>query len=155
MRPQELIRALDLTPHPEGGHFRETFRSPLSAAGRACSTAIWFLLQAPEVSRWHRVDADEAWHWYEGDPLELLVCERPGTGLQRWRLGPVDPEVDQLPQRIVPAGWWQAARPLGAYALTGCTVAPAFAFAGFTLVDPAGEDAAWFRAYADPRLVDA
>jgi predicted cupin superfamily sugar epimerase len=154
-RAAELVRVLDLKPHPEGGHYRETFRSALRQPGprgeRAASTAIWFLLQAGQVSRWHRVLADECWHWYEGVELELLRCERPGGTVSAQRLGPV--AGDCVPQRVVPAGWWQAARTLGAYALVGCTVAPGFDFADFTLLDPAGADAEWFRTAADPRLV--
>jgi predicted cupin superfamily sugar epimerase len=154
-RAAALIRTLDLQPHPEGGYYRETFRSALRQPGprgeRAASTAIWFLLQAGEVSRWHRVLADECWHWYEGGKLELLQCERPGSPVTAQRLGPV--AADSLPQCVVPAGWWQAARPLGAYALVGCTVAPGFDFADFALLDPVSADAAWFRAAADPMLV--
>jgi predicted cupin superfamily sugar epimerase len=144
-RAQELIRRLDLRPHPEGGHYRETFRSDQAISApqgsRAASTAIWFLLAAGEVSRWHRVVSDEVWHWYEGAELELRVCAAPGEPVLRWRLGAVADGV--LPQRVVPAGWWQAARPCGAYALVGCTVAPGFDFADFTLVDGDPAAAAW------------
>ncbi len=154
-RAAELIRALDLQPHPEGGHYRETFRSTLWQSGprgeRAASTAIWFLLQAGQVSRWHRVLSDECWHWHEGGELELLQCERPGSPVTAQRLGPV--ADGSLPQRVVPAGWWQAARPLGAYALVGCTVAPGFEFADFTMIDPVDGEAEWFRKAADPGFV--
>lgn len=150
-----LIDLLGLQPHPEGGHYRETFRSPMRQSGprgeRAASTAIWFLLQAGQVSRWHRVEADECWHWYEGQPLAVLVCEQPGAPVTIHQLGPVD--AHSRPQHVVPAGWWQAAMPLGDYALVGCTVAPGFDFADFTLIDPASRAADWFRAHADPRLV--
>lgn len=156
-RADELIRTLGMRPHPEGGHFVETFRSPIIVPGpngdRAASTAILFLLRAGEVSRWHRVAADEAWHWYEGDQLELLTSGGPdGDPLRRHRLGRIG--QGGVPQAVVPAGMWQAARPCGAYALVGCTVAPGFDFADFALLDPAGADAAWFRGQADPRLVD-
>ena len=119
-----LIALLDLKPHPEGGHFRETFRD--SNVGRSYSTAIYFLLKAGEMSRWHRVDAAEVWHFYRGAPLELCI------GKQAYVLGP---EIDeaQAPQIVVPAGVWQSARSLGDYTLVGCTVAPGFAFAHFEM----------------------
>jgi uncharacterized protein len=128
-----LIELLDLKPHPEGGHFRETFRDgrPLPPGrdkneGRAHSTAIYFLLKAGEASRWHRVDAAEVWHFYRGAPLELRI------GKQAYILGP---EIDeaQAPQIVVPAGAWQAARSLGEYTLLGCTVAPGFEFDHFEM----------------------
>jgi hypothetical protein len=119
-----LIEALNLKPHPEGGHFRETFRD--SGEGRAHSTAIYFLLKAGEVSRWHRVDAAEVWHFYRGAPLELQI------GKAVMVLGP-DVEQGQAPQGVVPAGEWQAARSMGDYTLVGCTVAPGFEFSGFEM----------------------
>ena len=119
-----LIELLDLKPHPEGGHFRETFRD--SNVGRSFSTAIYFLLKAGEVSRWHRVDAAEVWHFYRGAPLELRV------GKQVSLLGP-DIDEAQAPQIVVPAGAWQAARSLGDYTLVGCTVAPGFEFDHFEM----------------------
>jgi len=119
-----LIALLDLKPHPEGGHFRETFRD--NNEGRAFSTAIYFLLKAGEVSRWHRVDAAEVWHFYGGAPLELRI------GKQAYVLGPNIDEA-QAPQIVVPAGMWQAAKSLGDYTLVGCTVAPGFDFAHFEM----------------------
>ena len=119
-----LIDLLDLKPHPEGGYFRETFRD--SGNPRAHSTAIYFLLKAGEVSRWHRVDAAEVWHFYRGAPLELSI------GKQRYRLGS-DIDEAQVPQIVVPAREWQAARSLGDYTLVGCTVAPGFDFDHFEL----------------------
>jgi predicted cupin superfamily sugar epimerase len=140
-----LVRLLDLKPHPEGGYFRETFRDcgqtpagrdcgqppPAPAgsganAGRANSTAIYFLLKAGEVSRWHRVDAAEVWHFYRGAALELRI------GKQTYILG-ADIDEAQVPQIVVPAGAWQAARTLGAYTLVGCTVSPGFEFEHFEL----------------------
>ena len=143
-----LIRLLDLKPHPEGGYFRETFRDcgqtpgrdcgqapagrdPAPAGsganvGRATSTAIYFLLKAGEVSRWHRVDAAEVWHFYRGAPLELRI------GKQTYMLG-ADIDEAQVPQIVVPAGAWQAARSLGDYTLVGCTVSPGFEFEHFEL----------------------
>ena len=120
-----LIAALELKPHPEGGYYREVFRDAV-AGGRARSTAIYFLLKAGEVSRWHRVDAVEIWHWYRGAALELKI------GKERHVLGPRI-ERGERPQIVVPAGAWQAARSLGEYTLVGCTVAPGFEFSGFEM----------------------
>jgi predicted cupin superfamily sugar epimerase len=121
---ESLIAALNLAPHPEGGYFRETFRDANS--GRAHSTAILFLLKAGEVSRWHRVDAAEVWHYYRGAPLELTI------GKMAQVLGP-GIEQGQAPQAVVPKGIWQMARSLGDYTLVGCTVAPGFEFSGFEM----------------------
>ena len=124
-----LIRLLKLAPHPEGGHYRETFRDdgPDGApAGRSHSTAIYFLLKAGEVSRWHRVDAAEVWHYYRGAPLELRI------GKRIYVLGP-DVDEAQAPQVVVPPHEWQRAQSLGDYTLVGCTVAPGFDFAQFEL----------------------
>ncbi len=126
----EIVRLLDLRPHPEGGHYRETFRDAATVAGRAASTAIYFLLAAGEVSRWHRVDAVEVWHWYAGAPLALTIAD--GQGRREHRLGPVLAAGDR-PQVVVPAGAWQQATSLGAWTLVGCTVAPGFQFAGFEM----------------------
>jgi predicted cupin superfamily sugar epimerase len=124
-----------LQPHPEGGHFRETFRDPAAgASGRAHSTAIYFLLEAGEISRWHRVDAAELWHWYAGAPLLLTVAD--ASGRHDIRLG-IDLNAGERPHAVVPARSWQQAQSLGAWTLVGCTVAPAFEFAGFELA-PAG-----------------
>ncbi len=133
---EDIIRLLGLAPHPEGGHFRETFRDPLivQPSGRAASTAIYYLLREGERSDWHRVDASEVWHWYAGAPLELLV-ER-----TRHLLGPVLAD-GMHPQAVVPAHAWQSARSLGTWTLAGCTVAPGFDFAGFELA-PLGFDPA-------------
>ena len=137
-RAEELIRALGLAPHPEGGHFVETFRSPLEVTpadgrgARASLTAILFLLQEGACSRWHRVRSDEAWHWYEGAPLELLTVGPDGGDVAVTTLGPLS--AGAVPQHVVPAGWWQAARPVDGYALVGCTVGPGFDFADFALL---------------------
>jgi predicted cupin superfamily sugar epimerase len=119
-----LISLLELAPHPEGGHFRETFRD--TGGGRVYSTAIYFLLRCGEVSRWHRVDAAEVWHFYRGAPLELRI------GRESYVLGP-DIDEAQVPQLVVPPNIWQAAKSLGDYTLVGCTVAPGFDFAHFEL----------------------
>jgi predicted cupin superfamily sugar epimerase len=131
-----LVDALGLAPHPEGGFYRETFRAPLgveTARGRrAASTAIYHLLPAGAASARHRVASDEVWHHYAGDPLELVI-EPAGGGREVILLGP-DVAAGQHPQAVVPAGAWQAARPLGArFVLCGCTVAPGFDFADFEL----------------------
>jgi uncharacterized protein len=133
----DVVRLLGLSPHPEGGHFRETFRDAASAGtgepGRAASTAIYYLLAAGEVSRWHRVDAAEVWHFYAGAPLSLRVSD--GTAVAGHRLGP-DLVAGERPQAVVPAGAWQSARSLGAWTLVGCTVAPGFVFEGFEMAPP-------------------
>jgi uncharacterized protein len=126
----EVIRMLELAPHPEGGHYRETFRDAESATGRAASTAIYFLLQAGEISRWHRVDAAEVWHWYAGAPLQLGIVER--SHRRDVRLGS-NLTAGERPQAVVPAHAWQQAQSLGTWTLVGCTVAPGFEFAEFEL----------------------
>jgi len=133
MRPTaaEIIARLALQPHPEGGHYRETFRDPSTGSGgRAHSTAIYFLLARGERSHWHRIDAVEIWHHYAGDPLALRIAD--GPDLQTVTLGP-DLAAGHLPQAIVPAHAWQAAESTGDWTLVGCTVAPAFNFATFEL----------------------
>jgi len=127
----EVIRLLDLRPHPEGGHFRETFRDPRRGAdGRSFSTAIYFLLAAGDRSHWHRIDAVEIWHWHAGAALALQLAG--SDGLATVRLG-ADLAAGERPQAVVPAGVWQAAESLGAWTLVGCTVAPGFDFSKFEL----------------------
>jgi hypothetical protein len=126
-----IIAALELKPHPEGGHYRETFRDEKGVRGRAHSTAIYFLLKRGEVSRAHRVDAAEIWHFYAGAPLELTIVGA-NAKRKRLRLGN-DLSKSQSPQIAVPAHAWQSARTLGAYTLVGCTVAPGFEFSSFEL----------------------
>lgn len=130
----DVIRRLGLVPHPEGGHYRETFRDAAGPSGRAASTAIYFLLKAGEESRWHRVDAAEVWHFYAGAPLQLVVADG-CTPHRTLALGP-DLAAGQQPQAVVPAGHWQQARSFGAYTLVGCTVAPGFEFTGFEMAAP-------------------
>ena len=128
---EDVIRLLDLKPHPEGGHYRETFRdSQTDSNGRSASTAIYFLLKRGERSHWHRVDAAEAWHWHAGSALELRI--NAGAGTQVLRLG-ADLALGERPQAVVPAHAWQAAESLGDWTLVGCTVAPGFQFEGFEL----------------------
>jgi hypothetical protein len=129
---QQVIRLLDLKPHPEGGHFRETFRDVRKIeVGRAASTAIYFLLARGERSHWHRIDAVEIWHWYAGAPLELEIAPASGRR-ERLMLGS-DLTAGERPQAVVPAQAWQAAQSLGEWTLVGCTVAPGFEFARFEL----------------------
>jgi predicted cupin superfamily sugar epimerase len=134
----KLVERLGLSPHPEGGFFVETWRSPLALTGlphgasRAASTAIYFLLPAGSFSAIHRVASDEVWHHYAGDPVELHVFE--GDARHRRIVLGRDFDRGELPQHVVPAGVWQAAAPVGArFALCGCTVAPGFDFADFEM----------------------
>lgn len=131
MDADTVARLLGLVPHPEGGAYAETWRAPAGAGERPAGTAIYFLLRAGEVSRWHRVDAAEAWHFYAGAPLELRISAEDGMTVRRL-LG-IDLTAGERPQAVVSAGAWQAARSLGAWTLVGCTVAPGFDFAGFEL----------------------
>lgn len=131
MTADRIIAKLGLQPHPEGGWYRQTWVGP-DVAGRATGTAIHFLLKAGERSHWHRVDADEIWLWHAGAPLQLSM------GLARAEdlvLGP-DVLAGDAPQLLVPQGWWQAARSMGAWTLVSCTVSPGFRFEGFELAAP-------------------
>ena len=136
-RAQALIEQLKLEPHPEGGHYREVFRSGLAvtrhsdSAQRTALTTIYFLLLGGESSSWHRVASDEIWHFYEGAELELFVSSSPGGACDPVMLGPVGNASS--PVRVVPAGCWQMARTSGDYTLVGCTVGPGFEFADFEL----------------------
>ncbi|MBL8908161.1 MAG: cupin domain-containing protein [Rhizobiales bacterium] len=131
---RDVIAALDLKPHPEGGHYRQTWKADAVAGERAAGTAIYFLLAEGEVSHWHRVDAAEIWHFYRGAPLELSVSSD-GRGVETHVLGP-DLESDQAPQLIVPRDVWQSAKSLGTWTLVGCTVSPGFEFSHFELAAP-------------------
>ncbi|MEO4046013.1 cupin domain-containing protein [Pseudomonas sp. CAU 1711] len=141
-RAVELIAELQLVAHPEGGYYRRLFTSAQQDdEGRAACSSILFLLPGGAASRWHRVDADELWFFHEGAPLELLIAES-AQSLRSERLGPVG--AGQLPQQVVPAHAWQAARSLGDFTLVSCSVAPEFRFEGFRLLadDPAAQ-AGW------------
>ena len=130
----DIIARLGLQPHPEGGHYRETFReSRLDANGRSLSTAIYFLLARGERSHWHRIDAVEIWHYYAGQALSLQIAD--DSGQRSVRLGP-DLAAGEVPQAIVPVKAWQAAESTGDWTLVGCTVAPGFDFAKFELAEP-------------------
>ncbi len=131
----DIIAALGLRPHPEGGHYRETYRHAPADGGRGAMTAIYYLLAAGDVSAWHRVnDADEIWHFYAGAPLALTLSAN-GHDAEAHRLGPGITRRQQ-PQILVPAGCWQTAESLGAWTLAGCTVGPAFSFDGFEMAPP-------------------
>lgn len=130
----EIIRQLGMKPHPEGGHYVETYRSNGDGA-RPASTAIYYLLQADEISAWHRVDADEHWLWHAGGPLALTLSPPDGKGATPHTLGP-DLRAGQRPQLTVPTDYWQTAESLGAWTLVSCVVAPGFDFTGFELAPP-------------------
>lgn len=134
-----LIRHLHMQPHPEGGYYAEHFRSQQlvelkNLPPRSAVTSIYYLLQRTEVSRWHVVDADEIWHWYEGETLELWLANPELTELRVILLN--KPSSDTQPCAVVPAGWYQAVRSIGEYTLCGCTVAPGFQFSGFRFLLP-------------------
>ncbi len=130
----DIIARLELKPHPEGGHYRETFRDPRGDAdGRSFSTAIYFLLARGERSHWHRIDAVEVWHYYAGSALTLQIAD--DDSRRAVKLGP-DLAAGEVPQAIVPAQAWQAAEATGEWTLVGCTVAPGFDFAKFELAKP-------------------
>ena len=132
MTADEIIAHLNLSPHPEGGHYRQTWVA--ENAGRPTGTCIYFLLKEGEASHWHKVDATEIWLYHAGDPLVLSIsatAEGPATDHF------LTPDLSQgAPQLIVPEGQWQAARSTGAFTLVSCTVSPGFQFEGFTLADP-------------------
>lgn len=134
MTPAEIISTLGMKPHPEGGHFVETWRHVPTDGGRGAGTAIYYLLEAGERSHWHRVDAAEIWHWYAGAPLELALSSD-GQQVTISILGN-DLAAGARPQVLVPEGVWQSAASTGAWTLVGCTVSPAFEFSGFEMAPP-------------------
>ena len=133
MDADDVIERYGLEPHPEGGHYRETFRAPAPPGSRGAITVIYYLLKANEASAWHRIDSIEIWHHYAGAPLRISLCSD-GTAATERLLGT---GADAEPHVVVPASCWQSAVSLGAWTLAGCTVAPAFEFAGFELA-PSG-----------------
>jgi hypothetical protein len=138
-RALEIIELLSLAPHPEGGYFRETWRECPPNGGRGAGSAIYYLLTAGVVARWHQVDVTEIWHWYAGAPLRLDIAP---ANADRYAvaLGP-DLSAGARPQHIVPAHAWQSARSEGEWTLAGCTVSPAFEFSAFELAAPGWEPA--------------
>ncbi len=133
MTADALIDKLQLTPHPEGGYYKQTWIDR-SGDGRASGTSIFYLLKQGQKSHWHHVDATEIWHFYAGAPLALCLSATDEGPAKRHILGP-DVLDGQSPQIIVPKYHWQSAQSLGDYTLVGCTVSPAFHFDGFTLAD--------------------
>lgn len=133
MKASQVIEELALAPHPEGGWYREVYRSAdrvqRGDESRSAGTAIYYLLEQNQLSRWHVVDADEIWHFYAGAPLELLAYDPASRQLTRHVLSA--PTASAAPIGVIPAGVWQAARSLGEYSLVGCTVSPGFEFNGF------------------------
>ncbi|MET0364356.1 MAG: cupin domain-containing protein [Sphingobium sp.] len=129
-----IIARLDLSPHPEGGWYRETWRAPAPDGERASGTAIWFLLEAGQRSHWHRVDAAEIWLWHAGHPLRLSIS-RDGEEVRHVRLGG-DVMGGETPQHVIAPGEWQAAEAGEGWTLVSCVVSPGFDFAGFTLAEP-------------------
>ncbi|HTG43412.1 MAG TPA: cupin domain-containing protein [Verrucomicrobiae bacterium] len=138
-RARELIRELRLESHPEGGYFREIFRSPHEVkplderSARSALTTIYFLLLKGQHSRWHRVASDEAWHFYEGDPLVVSWIDEQNGGHDEVLAAN---SASSRPVCVVPAGCWQAAKPQGEYSLVGCTVGPGFDFQDFEMISP-------------------
>jgi len=129
----QIIAQLDLSPHPEGGYYRQTWVA--ENKGRATGTCIYFLLKAGQASHWHAVDAVEIWHYYAGAPLTLSLAPSLDGPAVDTHLGP-DLGAGELPQAIVPTGHWQKAATTGDWTLVGCTVSPGFQFDGFVLAAP-------------------
>jgi uncharacterized protein len=151
----ELISRLALQPHPEGGWYREVYRSPTrvetARGSRAALTTIYYLLEQSQLSRWHVVQADELWHFYAGAPLELLAYAPDTAVFERHVLGHVSvPEAGLTPVSVIPTGVWQAARSLGEFSLVGCTVGPGFEFADFQFVAALADHAAHFTGALAP-----
>lgn len=135
MTADQIIAALALRRHPEGGWFRQTWLADAAPGARPAGSAIYFLLKAGEVSHWHRFDAAEIWHFHAGAPLDLRISGNATGPVAALVLGP-DLASGARPQALVPAGWWQSARTLGDWTLVGCTVSPAFLFQNFELAAP-------------------
>ena len=144
MTADELIEALDLAPHPEGGWYRETWRAEAAQGERAAASAVLYLIQPGQRSHWNRVDAHEIWLWHGGDPIDLKIAASDARPVRTERLGGRVTEGEQV-QLIIPAGQWQAAEPVAgaaSYSLISCIVAPAFEFGGFELAEPGWEPGA-------------
>jgi hypothetical protein len=137
MTADEIIAKLALEPHPEGGHYRQTWAAEAPDGARPAGTCIYFLLKAGERSHWHRVDAAEIWLWHAGAPLVLSMAET-ADGPARDAL--LTPDLREgRPQIVVPKWYWQAARSTGDFTLVSCTVSPGFRFEGFELAPPGFE----------------
>ena len=136
---EQLIQALDLVPHPEGGWYRETWRSAAGPGERAAATAVYYVIEPGQRSQWNRVDADEMWLWHSGDPLDLAIAASDAGPVRTLRLGARIGDGEE-PQVIVPKGHWQSATPIedgaAGYTFLSCIVAPAFEFSGYELAEP-------------------
>lgn len=130
-----LIDRLGLSPHPEGGWYRETWRAPAAPGARACATAIHFLLEKGQRSHWHKVDATEIWLWHGGSPLTLLTAPD-DTGPVTTQILGSDPLAGQVPQHVIAPHHWQATEARDGWGLVSCIVSPGFDFEGFTLAPP-------------------
>lgn len=137
MTADEIIAMLGLAPHPEGGHYRQTWIEETDGP-RAAGTCIYFLLRQGERSHWHRVDATEIWHYHAGAPLTLSLSETDDGPARGHILGP-NITAGERPQIIVPKDHWQSAKSTGDWTLVSCTVSPGFRFEGFTLAPPGFE----------------
>ena len=139
MTAEELIQTLNLVPHPEGGWYRETYRSTADPGERGAATAVYYVIQPGQHSHWNRVDADEMWLWHAGDPLDLMIADSDSGPVRTIRLGGRIGEGEQ-PQVVIPKGQWQSAAPIkdgkAGYTFLSCIVAPAFDFAGYELAEP-------------------
>lgn len=131
---QSIIERLGLSPHPEGGWYRETWRAPALPGERASATAIYFLLEEGQKSHWHKVDAAEIWLWHAGAPLRLMTAPGEAGPVTETRLGG-DVASGEAPQIVIPAHYWQAAEADAGWALVSCIVSPGFEFSGFVLAD--------------------
>jgi len=138
MTAENLIAALGLAPHPEGGWYRETWRADAAPGERAAASAVLYVIQPGQKSHWNMVDADEIWLWHSGDPIDLLIAAEEAGPVRTVRLGG-DVAAGEQVQAIIPNGQWQAAEPVAGaagYTLISCIVAPAFEFGGFELAPP-------------------
>ena len=138
MTAEQLIDALALAPHPEGGWYRETWRADADPGERAAASAVYYVIQPGQRSHWHRVDAHEIWLWHGGDPIDVMVADDDSSPSRKVRLGGNIDRGEQ-PQLVIPAGKWQSADPVAGeagYSFISCIVAPAFEFSGFELAPP-------------------
>jgi len=129
---RRIVERLSLIPHPEGGHYRQTWSAPTEAGGRPPGTAIYYLLGPDERSAWHRIDSTEIWHYYAGGPIELTLATTDQGPVTCHLLGQ-DIAAGHEPQVVIPPGTWQTARPIDGYTLVGCTVSPGFEYSGWEL----------------------